>query len=230
MTTLGLLSLLLLMLASLLVGALAVFALMRGRGRGKADDDNIQVQTVAERVRTVGKIVGLEVSAKEIATATKGWAWLPPLLLSQARLAMIFHFEKQYFVDLRRITAADVTELEEGKYRLVLPPIEGTLRLTDVTPYDIQDGRVLGLLDVIQMTADTQKDLMRRAQKQAAELYHTNDTRYMIEARQSTERHLRALLELLGVHVEIRWADQPEAMAPPEIRPSSHRIGLAIPA
>jgi hypothetical protein len=220
MTTLGLLTLVLMMLASLLVGALGVFALTRLGGRGwrgrraGLEDDRIQIQIVAERVRTVGKIVGLEVSAKEIATATKGWAWLPPLLLSQARLAMIFHFEKQYFVDLRRITHADITELGDGRYRIVLPPIEGTLRLTDVTPYDIQDGRVLGLLDVIQMTADTQKDLMRRAQRQAAELYHVNDARYLIEARQSTERHLRALLELLGVRVEISWADHPANTVP----------------
>ena len=78
-----------------------------------------------------------------VATATKGWSWMPPLLLSQARVAMIFHFENQYSVDLRRITRDDVTEFAEGRFRVQMPPIESDLRLKDVIPYDIQDGRVL---------------------------------------------------------------------------------------
>jgi hypothetical protein len=234
MTSLGLVTLVLLMLTSLAVGGLAVFVVLRWF-RGRRVPEQLHTVLVTERIRAVGKLVGLEVSAKEIATVTKGWSWVPPLLLSQARLAMIFHFEKQYSVDLRRITPGDVKDLGNGRFRLTLPPIEGTLRLTDVTPYDIQAGRVLALLDVIQMTAETQKDLMRRAQRQAADLYQVNDARYATEARQSIERHLKALVELFGIQIEFGWADQAAGEAParrPRRRPRLHTDTepLAMPA
>src|SRR3569832_1174479 len=107
MTSLGLVTLLLLMFASVAVGGLAVFVVLCWF-RGRPVPEQLHTVLVTERIRAVGKLVGLEVSAKEIATVTKGWSWVPPLLLSQARLAMIFHFEKQYSVDLRRITPGDV--------------------------------------------------------------------------------------------------------------------------
>jgi hypothetical protein len=172
--------------------------------------EETSIQVIAERIRAVGKLVGLEVCAKEIATTTSGWAWLPPLLLSQARLAMIFNFEKQYTIDLSRVGHDDVSDLGEGRFRIILPPIEGHLRLLDLTPYDIQNARILGLLDVIPMTADRQRDMMKKAQNQAAELYQSNDERYLREARRSIERHLTSLLELFNIRAEVSWADQPK--------------------
>lgn len=200
----------LLSLASAAVGALVVWVLLR---RAKPLEQRLVTQTIAERVRTVGRLVALEVSAKEIATATKGWSWMPPLLLSQARVAMIFHFENQYSVDLRRITRDDVVDLGEGRFRVSMPPIESDLRLKDVIPYDIQDGRVLGLLDVIQVNARTQKGLMDEAQKQAAHLIQANEGRYFAEARASAERQLRALLDLFDVELQIEWPE-PDAERP----------------
>lgn len=188
------------------VGTLAIRALI-GRRAAEAPVRIDEVQVIAERVRSVSRLVGLEVSAKEIATARKGVAWLPPILLSQARLAMIFQFEKQYAVDLTRISPGDVENLTGMRYRLTLPAVEGTLRLIDVSPYDIQDGRVLGLLDVIQMNASTQKALMERAQEQAARLFETSDARYRSEARASVERQLKSLLGLFDAEVEIAWKD-----------------------
>lgn len=177
-----------------------------------------KVELIAEHVKAVGKLIGLEVSAKEIATATKGWSWMPPLLLSQARVAMIFCFDKQYFVDLARITADSVEEIAPGRYRLRMPPIDGTLRLTDVQPYDIQDGRLLGLLDVIQMNAGTQRQLMQGAQEQAAELFTSNDRRYRDEAQRSIERQLVALLGFFDVRVDLDWNSlEAEATRPNEI-------------
>lgn len=192
-----------------LLGGLAlvgVLWVLRRRGGASAPVQS-EIHVMAERIRAVGKLVGLEVSAKEIATATKGWAWLPPLLLSQARLAMIFQFEKQYHVDLTRVRAEDVEILGDGRYRLWLPPIEGSLRLLDVTPYDIQDGRVLGLLDIIQMNASTQQELMRQAQEQASKLFVKNDPRYLRDARESISRQLHALLALFDAEVEVVWRD-----------------------
>lgn len=194
-----------LVLGGLFVGA--AFLLLRGLGKKAPEVSTFT--TIAERVRSVGRLVGLEVYAKEIATSTKGWGWLPPILLSQARVAFIFHFEKQYSVDLTRLDASDVQELGEvdGKprYAITLPPIEGALRLTDLEPYDIQAGRVLMLLDIIQLNATTQKELIRRAQEQAAELYRRYDAKYQTEARRAIEKHLSALLALFEVEVEIRW-------------------------
>lgn len=195
-----------------------VLGLWLGRKASKRPLE-VQTQLITERVRAVGKLVGLEVYAKEIATAKKGFAWMPPLLLSQARLAMIFHFEKQYSIDLRELRADDIQDLGDRNYRLKLPPIRGELKLTDVVPYDVSDGRVLGLLDVIQMNAETQRELMVKAQEQAGELYRVNDARYMNEARSSIERHLSALLMLFDVKVELVWAEQkavvPAAVAAP---------------
>lgn len=176
--------------------------------------EETSIQTIAERIRAVGKLVGLEVCAKEIATTTSGWAWLPPILLSQARLAMIFNFEKQYTIDLARVGHGDVADLGEGRFRITLPPIEGHLRLLDLTPYDIQNARILGLLDVIPMTADRQRDMMKKAQNQAAELYQSNDERYLREARRSIERHLTSLLSLFGISADITWSTDNKTPAP----------------
>lgn len=211
MPTMDLGPLILLLIGLVLGGAGVWIFFWKLRAPAREFEKRIVTQTIAEHVRAVGKLVGLEVSAKEIATATSGWPWLPPILLSQARLAMIFQFEKQYSVDLSRLRPSDVQEVAPGRFRVVLPPIEGVLRLTDVFPYDIQSGRVMGLLDVIPMHADRQKDLMKRAQAQAAELFVKSDARYMSEARASIERHVRSLLAMFGVEVEIAWSDEPAA-------------------
>lgn len=193
---------------------IGLLAWMLRRAGDKAPEGPVQSHTVAERVRAVGKLVGLEVRAKEIATSTKGWSWLPPIILSQAKVAMIFHFEKQYSVDLRLVRPQDVEETSEGRYRLRLPAVQGVLRLTDIEPYDIQAGRALGLLDVIQMNAATQKSLMQGAQDQAAKLFEDNEPRYDAEARTSIERQLSSLLGLFDVDVEPYWADEPEREQP----------------
>ncbi len=195
--------------AGVLIGLVAVTAgrwLLRRRARA-SEIQVTDIHVIAERVQAVSRLVGLEVSAKEIATAKKGLSWLPPLILSQARLAMIFQFEKQYAVDLSLIDTSDVDPLAPGKYRLRMPEIDGTLRLIDVSPYDIQDGRMLGLLDVIQMNATTQKQLMDRAQEQAANLFVSNDKRYLAEARASIERQLKSLLALFDADVTFEWPD-----------------------
>jgi hypothetical protein len=197
------------------LGGIAVW-LITSRVRGfmkRTHREATSVQIITDRVRAVGKLVGLEVCAKEIATTTSGWAWLPPILLSQARLAMIFNFEKQYTIDLSLVRPDDVADLGEGRFRITLPSIEGHLRLLELVPYDIQNARILGLLDVIPMTADRQRDMMKKAQQQAAELYQSNDERYLREARKSIERHVTSLLELFNIRADVTWADQPRSGA-----------------
>lgn len=183
-------------------GVAALFLARRG---GVKPPERTSLTIITEQVRAVGLLVGLEVRVKEIATATRGWSWLPPLLLSPARVAMIFHFEKQYAVNLAAIGPGDVADLGEGRCRVRLPMIEGRVRLTDVTPYDIQDGRVLGLVDVIPVNAERQKELMTLAQEQAAGVFESGDNRYEAEARAAIERQMRTLLGLVGVSVELEW-------------------------
>jgi hypothetical protein len=201
------------------------------RGSKPFREERVVTQTIAERVRAVGKLVALEVCAKEITTASAGWGWLPPLILSQARLAMIFHFEKQYSLDLALIRPEDVAELGPGRFRLRLPEMDGALRLIDMTPYDIQSARILGLLDLIPMTADRQRELMKKAQSQAASIFENSDKKYLGEARVSAERHLRSLLEMMEVHVEFVWPE-PTPVAPPVPLPDPEvmlRPRLALP-
>jgi len=201
------------------IGAGVVFWVLSAikRGRKGTDIDKVTLRMLTERVRAVGKLVGLEVHAKEIATATKGWGWVPPIFLSQAKIAMIFQFEKQYAVELGSLTESDVTDLGDRRFRIELPPIVGSLRLMDVEPYDIQQGRVLGLVDVINMNAERQNELMKTAQQQAGELFEKNDDRYEAQARDAIERQLHAIAKLFEGELDIQWQTHRGRLAQPEL-------------
>jgi len=215
-----------------IIGAGIVFFVLTSlkRGRKGGGIDKISLRMLTERVRAVGKLVGLEVHAKEIATATTGWNWLPPILLSQAKVAMIFQFEKQYGVELGAISETDVEDLGERRFRITLPPIVGSLRLLDVEPYDIQQGRVLGLVDVINMNAQRQSELMRTAQTQAAELFEKNDDRYEQQARNAVERQLHSIAKLFDGKLEICWREQGTREQPRLIMDEALKTGPVLAA
>lgn len=200
------------------------------RGKLKTED-RVVTQHITERVRSVGRLVALEVCAKEIATATSGIAdgWLPPIIISPARMAIIFQFRKQYFVDLAAIGSAQVTELPPAagndrrarmglatlpRIRVTLPAIQSELSLASMTPYDIQAGRILGLVDIIPMNADRQGALMARAQEHAAKVFEDQDREYTLQAAAAVEAQLRSLLGLMGVELELVWADAPRGAQP----------------
>ena len=73
-------------------------------------------------------------------------------------------------------------------------------------PYDIQHGRVLGLVEVIPMHATRQTELMRSAQDEAERLFGSTE-KYQSAARASAERQLRALLALVDAEVEFVWPE-----------------------
>lgn len=212
-----------------IIGAGVVFYLVTvlKKGRKGGGVDTISLRMLTERVRAVGKLVGLEVHAKEIATATKGFNWLPPILLSQAKVAMIFQFEKQYAVELGSLDERDVEDLGNGRFKVTLPPIVGSLRLMDVEPYDIQRGRVLGLVDVINMNAERQNELMKTAQQQAAELFEKNDERYEKQARDAIERQLQAIAKLFDGSLDIRWRQTAQREQPRLVMDESLKTGPA---
>jgi len=214
---------LILLIAGIAIGIAALWLMRRAFARNSTSHTTIETTTVVDRVRSVGRLVGLEVSAKEIATSTRGLPWLPPAILSKARLAMIFQFEKQYAIDLSLIEPEHVRRTRSGVWKVTLPAIDGALRLVDVTPYDIAAGKVLGLFDVIPMDAGAQKHLMCAAQEQASSIYQENESRYMTEAQRSIESQLTALLSMLGVEIEFDWAEREDAAvaeAPIERSPS----------
>lgn len=194
-------------LACLALGGLTTFLIIRVFGR-KAEVRTM-TSSITERIRAVGKLTGLEVISKEIVTQTKGLNWLPPLLLSQARLAMIFHFEKQYYVDLGQLEPDAVQRSGPNRFIIVLPAIQGNLNLLEVIPYDIQSGKLLGLLDVFKMDAEAQGEMMKRAQVEASRLYEENAAKYEHEARRAISRQVNGLLELFDVTVEVRFSDDP---------------------
>lgn len=213
-----------------IIGAGIVFYLLSSLKRARAgkDIDKVSLKIITERVRAVGKLVGLEVHAKEIATATSGFSWLPPILLSQAKIAMIFQFEKQYAIELGGINDSDVAHLSDTHYRITLPPIVGSLRLMDVEPYDIQQGRVLGLIDVINMNAARQNELMRTAQDQASELFEKNDDRYIHQARDAIERQLNAIAKLFDITLDIEWSATKSTSQPRLQLDESLKTGPAV--
>lgn len=217
------------MILAAVIGAGVVFYIVTvlKKGRKGGGVDAISLRMLTERVRAVGKLVGLEVHAKEIATATKGFNWLPPILLSQAKIAMIFQFEKQYAVELGGLDERDVEDLGNGRFRVTLPPIVGSLRLMDVEPYDIQQGRVLGLVDVINMNAERQNELMRTAQQQAAELFEKNDDRYEKQARDAIERQLQAIAKLFDGTLDIHWRESAQREQPRLVMDESLKTGPA---
>lgn len=214
-------------LMALVLGGVVAWVILRRVGREAPA--TVTAHVIAERVRSVGKLVGLEVMSKEIVTQTRGLSWLPPLLLSPARLAMIFCFEKQYYVDLARLRPEDVEHLGGRGYRITLPRIEGSLRLLDVTPYDIQSGKLLGLLDVFRMDAPAQKELMQRAQEEAQHLYEKHATRYEEEARRAVVRQVVGLLQMFDIEVEAVFASPAASGAPTGASTASPRA-VAVPA
>lgn len=197
--------------ALILVAGCVVFGLWLGR-RSRAKPLEVQTQMITERVRSVGKLVGFEVFAKEITTAKQGVNWMHPALVSQSRLAMIFHFEKQYYIDLEELRPEDIREVGPKRFRIVLPPVRGDLVTRDFEMYDISSGRVLGLIEVNPMSADRQNEMKRVAQQQAAHQFYQNDGKYEMKARTSLERTLSSLAEMLGAELEFEWA-APKAFA-----------------
>jgi hypothetical protein len=212
---------LIILLIGLAVGVVVCLLLARLFGK-QAPVRHMSSGVVVERVRSAGRLVALEARAKEISTSRKGWSWMPSALLSQARVAMIYHFEKQYSVDLGAIHQDDLIELGDGRFRLRLPDVEGRLLIRDIQPYDIQSGRILGLVDVIPVDADTQRELMDAAREEAASAFESEEGRYIVEARASAERQLASMLGMFGVLIEIEWVAGCEIGTAQEKRPAVH--------
>lgn len=204
-------------LVFVLGGALG-FVLLRNLKRGsKSRKPRVEVHTIVDRVRAVGRLVGLEVSTKEITTQTSGgFKWIPSLLISPARLAVIFFFEAQYSVDLSELTVESVRHIEDNRYELTLPPVTDRFLFRDLEAYDIQSGKLLGLIEITGLDADTHNDLVQRARAEAESLFRQQADRYEQQARETIARQVVSLLGLFDVAVQIRFATPAPAAARPE--------------
>ena len=177
----------------------------RGRRAGR-NKPRVTCRGVTQQVSAVGRLVALDVNAKEIATATSGPDWLPPALLTRAKVALVFHFERQYALDLNALEAEDIVRLSPGRVRLRPPPIRSRTTLVDLEPYDIQSGKLFGLLEIIPMNAARQRRLMAAARESACTLSDADEQSHIALARASAEREIRRALQSLGLAVEFDWS------------------------
>ncbi|MHC4976461.1 MAG: DUF4230 domain-containing protein [Planctomycetota bacterium] len=208
-------------------GLAGLFVLKRAFSR-KRVSTTIHAHAVIDRVRETGRLVGLDVRAKEIATSTQGWGMMPALFFTQAKVAMIFEFEKQYAVDLSKIGEGDVERVGQDRVVIHLPRVESSLRLLSLTPYDIQAGRVLGLVDGIPMNAERQASLMDVARKQAVEVFEEADARYAAQAQRSIENRLRSVLRMSGVDAEFVWEQVEEVERVAEVQVNTSGSGSSM--
>jgi len=183
----------------------ARFVFRRGR-RVRSKGPRVTCSGVTQRVASVGRFVALEVTAKEIATASTGPQWLPPVLLTRAKVAMIFHFRHEYALDLAALSQGDITTTRSGRVRLRMPELKANTVLVDLEPYDIQSGKIFGLIEVIPMGAARQRTLMAAARKQAGTITEEDDQSQRAMARASAEKHIRRMLGHAHLAVEFDWS------------------------
>lgn len=194
---------------SILLAGLGVLLFLRWKGVGKVERE-IDVHRIVERVRAVGKLVGFEVLHKEIVTEIEKLKWMPKMLVTPARVAMIFYFEKQYYIDLLKLSEADIEEIAPGRYMLTIPPLAGDFCVRQMEAYDIQSRKVVGLFDATGIDEQRFNHLMERAREEAENLYEKQADRYEVQARESIARLIKGLFDRFDIDVRIRFADQSE--------------------
>lgn len=213
-------------LLSIVLGGGVMFILLRRSKGGMAEPTRTLSESIVERVQSVGRLTGLEVSSKEITTQVKGgFKWIPKLVISPARLAVIFHFETHYYVDLGHLEVTDVRMVGPNQYEIVLPRIEHTFMLKELEAYDIQAGRLLGLLDITSLDAETHNDLMQRARTEAESMFQKQNERYSKQAERAVAQQMAALLQMFGVEVNVRWNGDPAMATISEAEPVVEPVG-----
>ncbi len=188
------------------VGWYAARFIFRRRRQPRRKAPRVACSGVTQRVASVGRFVALEVTAKEIATASTGPQWLPPALLTRAKVAMIFHFRHEYTFDLAALGDGDITTQRTGRLRLRMPEMRSNTVLVDLEPYDIQSGKVFGLIEVIPMGAARQRKLMAAARQEAGTVGVEDEHAQRAMARSSAEKHIRKMLGHAGVMVDFDWS------------------------
>jgi hypothetical protein len=156
---------------------------------------------VIHRLRGVGRLVALEVGAKEIITVTEG----EDTFWGRARkLIMVFTFQIQYSCDLR---SADVTVEPdgEGRFRVCLPPVERLTCLVDQQHHHDQAGSSWFGLVQKPFSAAERDALWHKARTQAEEAAGAGGGHLEIAERQVISI-LTALFAPTGVQIEVEFA------------------------
>ncbi len=224
-----LLTVLIIAAVAALIGAGATFWLQR---RFRARPSIVTTHSVVERIRAVGKLTGLEVSTKEITTQTKAsWKWVPRLVLSPARMALIFNFERHYFVELSELGEESVRKRSPREWEITLPALRNEFIFRGIEAYDIQAGRLLGLA-VDSLDAPTHNLLIEQAREESKKVFDRQDRAYRQQAMQVIAHQLRSLLAMFQIDVTVRFAgaDSPEATGPMIGMGSESPTATALPA
>jgi Protein of unknown function (DUF4230) len=187
------------------VGWYAARFFFRRRRQPRNKAPRVTCSGVTQRVASVGRFVALEVTAKEIATASTGPQWLPPALLTRAKVAMIFHFRHEYTFDLAALSDSDIMP-QRGRLKLRMPEMQSNTVLVDLEPYDIQSGKVFGLIEVIPMGAARQRKLMAAARQEAGTVGVEDEHAQRAMARSSAEKHIRKMLGHARLVVDFDWS------------------------
>jgi len=189
---------------SVALAVAGVILFLKWKGVGKVERE-IDVHRIVERVRSVGKLVGFEVLHKEIVTEIEKLKWTPRMLVTPARVAMIFYFEKQYFIDLLKLSESDIEEIRPGLYQLTIPPLDGDFCVRQMEAYDIQSRKVVGMFDATGIDENRFNQLMERAREEAEKLYDKQADRYELQARESIARLIKGLFDRFDGRARRRW-------------------------
>ncbi len=186
--------------AGLLPGALGAW-LLRRKLSPRLD---MTAHTVIDRIRGVGRLVALEVGAKEIVTVGEG----DDTLWGRARkLIMVFTFQIQYSCDLR---AAEVHPGHDGdgRFRVCLPPLERLTCLVDQQHHHEQPGSTWFGLVQRPFSAAERDAMWHQARTQAEQAAAAGGGHLEIAERQVISL-LTALFAPTGVQLDVDFAAAP---------------------
>jgi len=146
---------------------------------------------VVDRVKEIGELVALSAFYKDITTVQErgGGPY------KGKKLALISEFDIEYRYDLRQARV----EASSGFAEIVMPECTTRINTGNITIYDEQDGKWMGI-PVNKCKPEDRNQLMVRARQNAAETARKKTKELLGQVERSAENTLCALLNALDVH------------------------------
>jgi hypothetical protein len=201
-------------LAGALIAVLAIWGWRRSAG-GPA---SVEVRSQITQMRSVGELIVFRLITQQIITA-EGQAsrWLN-LFISNRRMALIIEYEVDFKYDLRS-AAFRIEPMDDGAYRLVMPPCGYHVHIRDMKIYDEQGSRLLPFLlgDITKafgpgFSAEDKNRLLEEGRSEANAKAKLQAQQLQSEAQSSARQTLEALARTFGAQrVEIDFTESPLA-------------------